>query len=234
MTTDNRSAYNLCCLAAIVFLPAFYFLDILYYPAQKGALLTIRLTTVAVFIVIRYFVLRVKREHLFPLTVFAILVGLFATSMLCLFTGQGFTSPYYAATLEGIIIISLLLFQVGKKEFTLILLAAVIQHFIVLSFGPFDLRGFLLQVMILGSISIASALIHNLVFDLTEEVKTLKGFIPICAHCKKIRNDEGFWFQVEEYIQEHSEAEFLKGYCPECEAKDKEPQAPDNSGQPEL
>lgn len=48
------------------------------------------------------------------------------------------------------------------------------------------------------------------------EVKTLRGLIPICAHCKRIRNDQGFWLQLELYLREHSDAEFSHGICPEC------------------
>lgn len=48
------------------------------------------------------------------------------------------------------------------------------------------------------------------------EVKTLRGIIPICSNCKKIRDDEGYWQQVEEYIQERSEAAFSHGLCHEC------------------
>jgi AmiR/NasT family two-component response regulator len=51
------------------------------------------------------------------------------------------------------------------------------------------------------------------------KVKTLSGMLPICASCKKIRDDQGYWQQVEEYIQEHSEAEFTHGICPECVRK---------------
>ena len=49
-----------------------------------------------------------------------------------------------------------------------------------------------------------------------EEVKTLSGFLPICASCKKIRDDKGYWNQIEAYISDHSEAEFSHGICPEC------------------
>lgn len=58
--------------------------------------------------------------------------------------------------------------------------------------------------------------------DITEqkraeaEIKSLKGILPICASCKKIRNDAGYWQLVEVYIHEHSEAEFSHGLCPEC------------------
>ncbi len=49
-----------------------------------------------------------------------------------------------------------------------------------------------------------------------EEVKTLSGFLPICASCKKIRDYKGYWNQIEAYISKHSEAEFSHGICPEC------------------
>jgi hypothetical protein len=48
------------------------------------------------------------------------------------------------------------------------------------------------------------------------EVKTLRGLLPICAHCKKIRDDQGYWSQIEHYIEEHSEAAFSHGICEPC------------------
>lgn len=51
------------------------------------------------------------------------------------------------------------------------------------------------------------------------EIKTLQGFLPICAHCKKIRDDDGYWQQLEKYIQDHSGAKFSHGICPECLAR---------------
>jgi PAS domain S-box-containing protein len=51
------------------------------------------------------------------------------------------------------------------------------------------------------------------------EVKTLKGFIPICASCKKIRDDKGFWSQIGSYISRHSDAKFSHGICPDCTKK---------------
>lgn len=51
------------------------------------------------------------------------------------------------------------------------------------------------------------------------KVKTLSGLIPICANCKKIRDDEGFWHQVEVYVRDHSDANFTHSVCPECVKK---------------
>jgi len=49
-----------------------------------------------------------------------------------------------------------------------------------------------------------------------EEVNLLSGFLPICASCKKIRDDKGYWNQIESYIRDHSEVEFSHGICPDC------------------
>jgi len=51
------------------------------------------------------------------------------------------------------------------------------------------------------------------------EVKTLSGLLPICASCKKIRDDKGYWNQIEVYIRDRSEAEFSHCICPECKIK---------------
>jgi hypothetical protein len=52
-----------------------------------------------------------------------------------------------------------------------------------------------------------------------EEVKTLRGLLPICSYCKKIRDDQGYWKSLEVYIATHSQADFTHGLCPECGMK---------------
>jgi len=49
-----------------------------------------------------------------------------------------------------------------------------------------------------------------------DNIKTLQGLFPICSHCKKIRDDKGYWNQIESYIRDHSDAEFSHSICPEC------------------
>ena len=51
------------------------------------------------------------------------------------------------------------------------------------------------------------------------DVKALSGLLPICASCKRIRDDKGYWNQIESYIKDHSEAEFSHGICPDCVEK---------------
>jgi transcriptional regulator with PAS, ATPase and Fis domain len=52
-----------------------------------------------------------------------------------------------------------------------------------------------------------------------KDVKQLSGLLPICAHCKKIRDDNGYWNQIESYLHEHSEAQFSHGICQDCAKK---------------
>ncbi len=49
-----------------------------------------------------------------------------------------------------------------------------------------------------------------------EEVKTLQGIVPICASCKKIRDDQGYWNSLEAYLARHTDATFTHGICPDC------------------
>jgi DNA-binding response OmpR family regulator len=56
------------------------------------------------------------------------------------------------------------------------------------------------------------------------QVKHLQGLLPICSYCKKVRDDQNYWQQVEDYIADHSEARFSHGICPECWEKEVKPQ----------
>jgi DNA-binding response OmpR family regulator len=63
---------------------------------------------------------------------------------------------------------------------------------------------------------------QKLILELKEalaEIKTLRGLIPICAWCKKVHDDEGYWNQLEAYISKHTDAVFSHGICPECAEK---------------
>ena len=69
---------------------------------------------------------------------------------------------------------------------------------------------------------------EKLIIELQEalaKVKTLKGLLPICAWCKKIRDDQGYWQQIEAYVRDHTEADFSHGICPSCAEKLKHPDA---------
>lgn len=66
----------------------------------------------------------------------------------------------------------------------------------------------------------------NLALD---QVRTLKGIVPICANCKNVRDDQGFWNRVETYLHEHTDADFTHAVCPDC-MRELYPQFKDDSG----
>lgn len=87
-------------------------------------------------------------------------------------------------------------------------------------------HGITLTVFLCGHITVITGLIivnfQKVELDLStaiDEVKTLRGIIPICTSCKKIKDDKGAWGLVEEYVRAHSHAEFSHGMCPECMKK---------------
>jgi len=56
--------------------------------------------------------------------------------------------------------------------------------------------------------------------DALNQVKQLKGLLPICAWCKRVRDDQGYWHQVEAYVSDHTDAVFSHGMCPECQERE--------------
>jgi hypothetical protein len=117
-------------------------------------------------------------------------------------------------------IISVFHFSGGHSEATN-LVSEILQAFSV-SMLPWGLAFIILNAFIgifWGKIRQVDAEKSKVITDLQEalaKVKTLSGFLPICASCKKIRDDKGYWNQIEAYISEHSAAEFSHGICPEC------------------
>jgi hypothetical protein len=82
-----------------------------------------------------------------------------------------------------------------------ILACALVMHLVISAFD--EERRRLEQLMVQHQASLT-------------EIHTLRGLLPICSSCKKIRDDRGLWTQVEEYVSDHSEAHFTHGLCPDC------------------
>jgi hypothetical protein len=74
------------------------------------------------------------------------------------------------------------------------------------------------QILIWQAIAVFASLVVMIISyrSQTRHVKVLKGMIPICSKCKKVRDDKGYWSQVETYIRDRSEVDFNFGICPLC------------------
>ena len=75
---------------------------------------------------------------------------------------------------------------------------------------------FPLAVLFGGFVSWDSHISRRRLYAAMMEVQSLRGMIPMCSRCRRVRDDEGFWGRVEEYLAEHTDIEFTHGYCPEC------------------
>ena len=83
----------------------------------------------------------------------------------------------------------------------------------------FVLYPFFTIAMMVGLISINSKRLENDLLSAGEEIVELRSFLPICANCKKIRDDQGYWQQVEMYLEVHTGAETTHSICPDCAKK---------------
>jgi K+-sensing histidine kinase KdpD len=109
--------------------------------------------------------------------------------------------------------------------FLLAVLLPVAHAAILVSQGRFalPLLHLILALVMHGlTLILVVELVHRLQVKNKEamrQIKILTGMLPICANCKDIRDDRGYWKRIEEYLSQHSEVEFSHGVCPDCMAK---------------
>lgn len=100
----------------------------------------------------------------------------------------------------------------------------VLTHAWIRFWNPLVRLGFVFVVKLLSRLKLAhdreQARIAQTVQDYKNTVKILRGLIPICAWCKKVRDDDGYWKGVEAYVTEHSDASFSHGICQSCREKE--------------
>jgi hypothetical protein len=217
MRTQIRT-YVFCLKLGVALFPSFFLLDYFVYPDHKYALLMVRFGITLYLAIVLLFIGRMKEKYNFPILLLSMFLIAFSISLMCFITGDGFASPYYAGLLQ-IIIITMLFFKISPKKYALLIMAIIVQHFVLLSYVPWESKDLVINILALGVFALVAVLGHNFIYDLAKENKTLKGFLPICASCKKIRDDQGYWNQIESYIKARSQAEFSHSICPDCAEK---------------
>jgi hypothetical protein len=138
--------------------------------------------------------------------VLAIAISLQALRRFIVFYNLLFEHAYYTDTFDDLVTFAISLLMVGGMAFIAPLFLAIKRSEEVLQRA---------NARAAEEQATREKLINELQ-DALAKIRTLKGLIPICASCKKVRNDKGFWEQVEVYIKDHSEAEFTHGICPDC------------------
>ena len=129
-------------------------------------------------------------------------------------TGQIATEMLYVTPVAWLALWS------SKKQASLVVSAAAIctalsiVGFVMMSHGEvwIDMVNRAIAIFIIWMTAILSVLRKRA----EEETKILRGLLPICSYCKKVRDDKGYWKQIEVYIAANSQADFSHGLCPEC------------------
>lgn len=214
----ERYGYKIAVLLGIVFYPTFFILDLIIYPEHITTLISIRVIVTVGFVISYMLMDKLDERYLYVSMYVTFFYAAFGITLMCILTGDGFASSYYS----GIFLVFMgasIFYRISMKAFVTVMCCIILQHFILLMFIPFTLEDLFINLFALGSCTVISMIIHYALLQLYEENSLLKQFIPICANCKKVRDDKGYWDQVERYIEAHSEASFSHSICPQCAAK---------------
>jgi len=200
---------------AIVLFPSFFLLDYIYYPEYKFKLLTIRVGISSYLACILYMIHHVSARYHVSLLSSGFLLSAFSLSLMCYITGDGFASPYCISILQ-VIIIGALFFSIKPRYYIAAVCGMTAQHFALLNFAPWDVKSLMFNVFSIGVFAAIGMIIHFFIHKAVNEIHTLAGILPICSGCKKIRDDNGCWHEVESFILANSEAELSHSLCPDC------------------
>ena len=215
MLTEKLRFHLIASRIGIPICAASLVLDYVLYPESFTTLALLRGVIILYLLFVLYAFPRVSaaRQDVLALAGFFI-VGVLLT-LQAYVTGLGFGSVYFIGHII-LITLSPVAFSVPPRAFFTLLTAIYAQHFIILSFLPFTFGEFMINFVSLSVAFGVGAFIQYTLSNLLDRIRTLEGFITICAHCKDVRNDAGDWQLIEEYVRDHSEAEFTHGICPGC------------------
>ena len=218
-------------ILVIVCTIAFSFLDKRFFGESAGLIMTFRAIIIVVAIIAQFFSLKEKYSYLMDWNGFFLvfILGMFCNILISLDT-----IDYFSIYFTALFLIFPAVFCTAGLGFRYSFFAFI---FVMIGFDGmfgliFPMRQdlFVTYNVFLGCLVLVYVYLTFLVerifrrnFITSEELKLslsevhqLTGLLPICANCKKIRDDTGYWSQVEEYIGKHSEAEFSHSICPDC------------------
>lgn len=217
MTSTRRIIY-VGMLMSMVLFPVFAIFDWINYPDLLPELLTVR----GVFMILAAanlpLLARIDEKYLVPYALVIVFIASVSLTIMCALTGEGFASPHYAG--QFVVFLMATVYFPGENRYFLTLIGlCMTQHFAILMNFPFEPGDLAKNVFFLGAFAFCGWINRRYIMQLLSEIKQLRGILPICANCKSIRNDEGFWNKLEGYIAEHTEVRFSHGICPDCAKK---------------
>lgn len=192
--------------------------DWIVYPDKVYELLAVRLFALVMGGINLAILPRISERWLMRYVVMLILLASNTLTVMCALSGEGLASPYYAGQVIVIMMV-MVYFPVENHYYLAVVAACLAQHFGILMMMPWTVTDLTINLFNLGAFVACGWFNRLYVVRLLAEIKQLKGIIPICASCKSIRNDKGFWDRIEHYIAANTDARFSHGICPDCAKK---------------
>ncbi len=214
---EQLQLYSFILKVGIAILLLCFLYDYIRYPEHRISMWVLRGVNTVYLIIVFYLIRRARETFILPLMSSVFILTAFLLSMMCFFSEEGFASSHRLGLLQ--VIMGMLFLNMDTKRYSIIAIIIVVQHFIIQSFAPWDIESFMTTVYGIALTVFASIFVYNYIQRKTKRIQTLQGLLPICSNCKKIRDGRGKWHHVEEYIHNHSKAEFTHGICPECMKK---------------
>ncbi|THB71349.1 MAG: hypothetical protein D6B25_18675 [Desulfobulbaceae bacterium] len=212
---DKRLYYSLAFGTGIFLFLLTHLYDILFHYDFRTPLLSARIAISVWFLFVIILFLRIDQKWFDYLAAFSALLASVTVTLLAVITGDGFTSPVYAGHFLVIMAFSLL-FQLKNTLFTTALTLMLVQHFVILSFVPSQPKFIILHLLVLISCALLGGVTHHIIYTLFVRNRELETFLPICANCKSIRDDQGYWQKVEKYIEEQQQTSITHSICDPC------------------
>ena len=211
----NTRLYIRILKIGILLYPSYVILDWFVYPEHVYLFLAIRCFVSFCLFLALLFYDRINKKHHSIILIVCFFTVSFGISLMCFYGGEGFHSSYIIGVVQ-ILLVTTLFQEISKKTYLFVVTVIVVPHFLLLSFTPWSLQGLLINLFGILVFSVIAVVAHNFLTDLSMENKALKGILPICARCKKIRDDKGYWNDVAAYVRDHADVEFSHGLCEDC------------------
>ncbi len=189
---------------------------IIHFISGNFLLFSFLFISMILLICMRFFLVNTKKHNLIFLATATIATMIFLLNFITGGIDNNGILWYYTFPMTALILLGLkqgTIFSISLPVISIILLVEPFNSLMMTVYDPV----FLFRILITYTIVFLLAFVYQFQKEKSQhEIKKLKGFLPICSNCKKIRDDKGYWKQIEEYIQKHSDASFSHGICPDC------------------
>lgn len=213
---SKKLLYSSAHAIAIVLFLTTYVVDASFYDDENYRLLMVRVV-VSIMLTIGFSMIHLLEERWldYIATSMGISAGLAITSI-CYFSGDGFDCMIFVGYFILIIVFSTM-FYIKPMHYSLVMLSTIIFHFTLLSTQPYQKKYLILQICTIPSVALVGMVNQYLIYSFFVKNRVLEQIAPLCSRCRKIKNADGNWEQLDKFVNKEFGSSFKHEICPDCE-----------------